>query len=121
MDYKTLEKLIIEELHIDAVKTKEIIENIKEHTSSYIGIDYIMRRVNDFMHGFGVESISNENTWVNRYFTNMIALYINMGDTYDTTFIYDTINNEFTVDSWGNWYENYQNNIDEDEYYESLQ
>lgn len=40
------------------------------------------------------------------YWSNTVALYINRGDTYDATVVYDVAENSFTVSSWGDWYEN---------------
>jgi hypothetical protein len=34
-----------------------------------------------------------------------VALYVNMGDTYDATIIYDCLKDKFYVGTWGDWYE----------------
>jgi hypothetical protein len=42
-----------------------------------------------------------------------VALYVNMGDTYVPTLIYDVKKQKFIVASWGDWYEksgHYNNN-----------
>ena len=68
-------------------------------------VDKVMDAMDRFLHGFGVEAIHSEYTWVSHYYGDITALYVNMGDTYDTTVLYDTEENEYHVTTWGDWYE----------------
>lgn len=78
-------------------------------------VDKNLKEVNDFINGFGVESVTAEDYQVDNYYYNIIALYINMGDTYDTTIVYDTENNEFEVSSWGDWFERWESEHKQEE------
>jgi len=66
--------------------------------------DRIMQRVDQILECHGVEPIRSEDRWTN-YWGDTIALYVNTGETYDLTLIYDTRSCEFLVESWGDWVE----------------
>jgi hypothetical protein len=57
---------------------------------------------------FDYESITGENHW-DKYWTDTVAIYVNMGDTYVTTIIFNTVDNKFEVGSIGDWIEENQN------------
>jgi hypothetical protein len=63
-----------------------------------------MDRANRFMDGFGVEVLRDE-TKRHYYFTDIRLLYVNMGGSYDLTFMYDVADGWFSVGSWGDWME----------------
>lgn len=68
-------------------------------------VEIKMAALNDLLECFGVESVSIEGAWVNRYYGDTIALYCNGGDTYHTTLLYDTEKERFIISSWGDFYE----------------
>ncbi len=76
--------------------------------------DKVLEEVNRLVDGHGIEAIRDENAWDN-YYGDTVALYVNMGDTYETTLLYDTRTHEFQVTSWGDWYEAYEAEQEEDE------
>jgi hypothetical protein len=67
-------------------------------------IDAVLSIANDVMHGHGVEPLFSETCWV-KYYGNISLLYVNMGDTYTTTFCYDVGAGVFSVQSFGSWAE----------------
>ena len=67
--------------------------------------DTVLGFANRVMNGHGVEAIRSEYAWIDGYYQNTVALYVNMGDTYAPTVLYDTAKNTFYVTSWGDWYE----------------
>ncbi len=69
--------------------------------------DKVLEEVDRLVAGNGVEPIRDENA-NDRYYGDVVALYVNMGDTYETTLLYDTEAHEFHVTSWGDWYEAYE-------------
>jgi len=73
--------------------------------------DKVLEEVNRLVDGHGIEAIRDENA-NDRYYGDVVALYVNMGDTYDTTLIYDTETHEFQVTSWGDWCEAYESERD---------
>lgn len=56
-----------------------------------------MEKINSLLDGYGVEVIRGD--------SYAVAEYINMGDTYNTTLLYDVNEDEFYVTTWGDWVE----------------
>ena len=67
--------------------------------------DDVLARANEIMGGFGVESIECANCQVDRFYYGIVLLYVNKGDTYSTTLLYDTDEENFSIGSWGDWFE----------------
>lgn len=67
-------------------------------------IDIAMDFANGVLDGHGIEAIRGDVT-VDRYYFDIVALYVNMGDTYDTTLIYETATNRFLITDYGTWVE----------------
>lgn len=67
-------------------------------------VNKVLDKANELMEGSGVEAIQNEKFW-SRYYTNINLLYVNTGDTYYPTLVYDTHRQRFQVISWGDWIE----------------
>ena len=57
--------------------------------------------INEAMGGHGIESIRQKDYLVG-YYADTRYLYVNRGDTYDITLVYDTESDKFIVASWGN-------------------
>lgn len=75
---------------LKAGKLKDLMDRSEFHK--------FMDFANEVLRGCGVETIRDKNEWV-------VALYVNMGDTYDTTFLYDIEKGRIYITSWGDWYE----------------
>lgn len=67
-----------------------------------------MAILNSVLEGYGVEAIRGD-TW-DRYFTDACALYINMGEAYVPTILYDVCRKRFLVSTWADWVEKHQKN-----------
>jgi hypothetical protein len=52
---------------------------------------------------FGVEAIRG--AWHDRFYGDVVALYINTGDTYNCTLLYDCVKDRFHVMDWGTFVE----------------
>lgn len=63
-----------------------------------------LETANTLVEGFGVEAIRAANVW-DRYYMDIACLYVNRGDTYDETLIYDVPRGIFLVQSYGDWVE----------------
>ena len=88
----------------DVKPIKQSIDKLKPQiqkiTRSKGGVDYKLERINTLIGGYGVESIPGE--WVDRYYQSTNLLYVNMGDTYEPTVIYDTVKKKWYIGvSWG--------------------
>jgi hypothetical protein len=58
-----------------------------------------MEAINEILGGYGVEQIT-DNQW-SEYWCDGGLLYVNMGDAYTCTVIYDTRKDRWIVGSWG--------------------
>ena len=70
-----------------------------------------LEAINELTDGCGIESIRIDGYHHSNYWTDCIGLYINMGDTYLLTIIYNVIDNQFEFSSWGDFYESKQKEI----------
>ena len=66
----------------------------------------VMHAVNAVLDGHGVEPIRAEGHYVSAYYGDIIATYVNFGDTYCLTVVLDS-DGEFHLTSWGDFYENW--------------
>lgn len=70
-----------------------------------------MGEIDTLLKGYGIEGINGE--WQNGYWCNVVAEYVNMGDTYATTVIqvrgdWSGARSRFIVSSFGDWVEKNQ-------------
>jgi hypothetical protein len=70
-----------------------------ERAHNHRTTDRALDEINELLHGYGVESIRDNE--YDRYYGDIGLLYVNMGDTYAPTIIYDTRQERFLVASWG--------------------
>jgi hypothetical protein len=70
-------------------------------------VDRVLGEANDLLSGFGVEAVRG-NYHVDNHYYEIVGLYVNMGDTYNATILYDTDRQKFYVTSWGDWVEQNQ-------------
>jgi hypothetical protein len=68
-------------------------------------VDRVLDLANELLQGHGVEAIQDERAHVDSYYFNIIGLYVNMGDTYNQTVVYDTDEQVFQVTDWGDFYD----------------
>ena len=69
----------------------------------------ILVAVNAELGGSGVEGI--EGAWVDGYACNIQAAYVNMGDTYTPTILYDNVRERFVLTSCGDWAERHERRL----------
>jgi hypothetical protein len=100
-------KTLTEKLGLDTDKDNELRKLMLE-TSTHEEVDAALDFADEIMGGNGVESLEAD-TQVDRYYYNIVGLYVNMGDTYTTTLLYDTDNCTFHVTSRGDWVEQQEN------------
>lgn len=82
--------------------TPEELENLPNRGHE---VELIMERIAQLIpNNFGVECLRDENHW-DRYYTDNRIMYINMGDTYIETILFDTKHNKYIVSCWGDYIE----------------
>lgn len=70
-----------------------------------------MEAIDKLLRAYGVEGIRGE--WQNGYWCEIVATYVNMGDTYAPTVLcvrgdWSGARPRFIVSSWGDWFEQNQ-------------
>ena len=67
-------------------------------------IEKIMEALNVTLEMFGIEAIRFED-WIDNYYCDICATYLNTGDTYAPTILYDTKNKKFILTTFGDFVE----------------
>ncbi len=67
-----------------------------------------LEEINKLLGGYGTEAIRGE--WQNGYWCDIVACYVNFGDTYNTTVVqvrgdWSGASSRFIISSWGDWVE----------------
>ena len=92
------------------------------HGTSGNVVEDNLQKINDLVNGYGVESIKTDDGGVRGYWLDVIGAYVNMGDAYAPTVVFDARTNEWLITSWGDVMEDYENNKEpEDEELEELE
>lgn len=73
----------------------------------------VLEEVDKLIDGHGVEAIRDENAY-DSYYGDVIAEYVNTGDAYSATLLYDVREHTFHVTSYGDWYEAYEADQEEE-------
>lgn len=81
---------------------------VRECLNSPPKIERVLMALNEELNGFGIESINAEDKRVDGFWLDCVACYVNQGDTYDTTIVYDTERGSYYVTSYGDWVETYE-------------
>jgi hypothetical protein len=91
-----------------AVDPGEVQPSAYPYEDAPLTTDDVMERANEILGGFGVESIDCGQCNVDSYYFGIVLLYVNKGDTYSTTLLYDTEAQKFRIGSWGSWFEDHE-------------
>jgi len=103
---------------LDSGKAHELAEALEAafaENADEDAVDEAMETADEILGGHGVEGIQGEGAFIDKYWRDTILLYVNLGDTYDTTICYDTEEEAFFIGSWGDFYEKWSNEDDEEE------
>jgi len=71
--------------------------------------ELILAALDDVIDGFGTEAIRDPDDS-----DNIIAEYVNTGDTYNGTIVFDHETSEYVLTTWGDWYEGWINEQNEE-------
>jgi hypothetical protein len=89
----------------DALEVFELMEAADAADPS--DVDRVLARIDRVMEAYGVESLEGP-SWRRGPYGNIVALYVNTGDPWTPTVIYDTTENEFQLTTVGDWVEDYE-------------
>jgi hypothetical protein len=93
-------------LNLPPSNSKEIFKIIRntEQKGTYESIDKSLEKINILLHGYGIEIIQAMGA-DHPYYKDIIAKYVNKGETYTKTIFFDIEHNKFTIDSLGDFAE----------------
>jgi hypothetical protein len=114
MSSPTLQELIKAFPKADHSKLEELVEKMNAAVDSDEdgAIDEVMTFANETLDGHGVEAIAGNDYQVDKFWMDTVLLYVNFGDTYDKTLLYNTEENEFSIGSWGDFMEEWEKEDD---------
>lgn len=92
-------------LHPDEAKRLSVAMTQAEKSDDPHKVDAVLDDLNRALHGHGVEAIHGSQ-W-DRYYMDVVLLYVNKGDPYVATVYYDPQDNKFRIGGWGDWVEKY--------------
>jgi hypothetical protein len=96
---------VAREFQIDKAKAQQVID-LMAHGGTDRDAEETLEQIDNLIGGHGVEAVRDEHLeGPGGYFNDTPLLYVNMGDTYDTTICYDTIDGQFFIGSWGDFVE----------------
>jgi hypothetical protein len=94
----------------DDIAYLKIIGNCKRDGLNPGGvIELRMNILNTLTQGYGVEAIVINGKWIDKYWMDNCGLYVNQGDTYSRTIVFDTANGNYICTSWGDFFEEKEN------------
>ena len=100
-------KITVEDLEMiggNSLRGGEDLEDLADTLNSAYGMrgaEKAMREADKILGGYGVEAVFEEG----EYDGNPAMTYINTGDTYNATLVYDVDEDELYVSTWGDWVE----------------
>jgi hypothetical protein len=89
---------------LDEASAAVLAKLLKESARDEHAAEAAMEFANDAIHGYGVEAIRGD-YHVDNFHFDIVATYVNTGDTYNPTIIYETENERFLLTDWGTWVE----------------
>ncbi len=95
-------KAIATALHVDRFSAREI--KAGSFARRFKSVDISLEFANEAMNAHGVEAIRGHD-YDDRYYGDVRALYVNMGDVYITTVLYDTRKRRWYLTDVGTWAE----------------
>jgi hypothetical protein len=100
-------KNIVAVLGVSTAQANAIRAVLLSSEKSGVDIDPALEFVNATVGAHGIEAVRGE-IHVDNYFGDIVGLYVNTGDTYNGTVVYDTTKGTFSVTTLGFWVEQYE-------------
>lgn len=102
-------KSLKEWLGLDDAQAKELKAALNRWHNAYgrdsaDEADEVLKLADHFMDAHGTEPIRGD-YHVDGYYYDVVALYVNTGDAYSATLLYETEPERFILTTWGDWVE----------------
>lgn len=88
---------------IDPTAVDELTLLLADPPSNPAHVSAAMTRANELLEAHGVEAVYDDRGGFSGYWQNIVALYVNMGDAYTATVLYDVRRGQFFVTTWGDF------------------
>lgn len=100
----------LKQIGLDGKNAAEVLELIRiaESSGEHDDADRALDRTDTLIDGHGVEALHESDAWVDRYYGDIIALHVNVGESYKPTLVFDTENGTFSVEGWADFYERWE-------------
>lgn len=96
----SLRQNLVQGLGLSPEQASELLQAMQS-ANSPTKVDAVLDLANILLDGHGVEAIRVPGAHVDRYYYDIVGLYVNMGDTYIPTLVYNTRHHKFHVTSLG--------------------
>lgn len=83
---------------------RHLAEKIKT-AHSHSAVNKVLELADEMLNAHGVEPIRGMH--VDNYYYDVVGLYVNMGDSYNPTLLYNTVTGKFVVTTLGDWVQAY--------------
>lgn len=87
---------------LDIAETMENLEAVRIRNPSRVS--RLLMRINHEIEAYGIEDIRDPEVWDN-YWHDTVAAYVNTGDAYNATVLWDVGRNQFWCTTYGDWLE----------------
>lgn len=85
--------------------SKKDLKYLIKATAKILDAEKRMDEIAARMKAYGIEAIDVEGEYVSQYWQNIVALYVNVGEAYDLTVVYDTRYDQFEIIAWADFAE----------------
>jgi hypothetical protein len=82
----------------------ETFDSVRRLPDGYRWLDKALEAANEILGTYGVEAIQSETSWV-PYWMDIVALYLNAGDTYNPTLLYNRLTGTLNLTTYGDFVE----------------
>lgn len=93
--------------NISFAEATQVLKLVNKKWEDTEGSEAALSEINNIIRGHGVEAVRSEDTW-DSYYMDIVGLYVNTGDTYKLTVVYDIPRDKLLITDLGTWIEKNQ-------------
>lgn len=97
------EKTLREWLRLEPAQSRQLKKAMIAARSDR-AMEDVMALADKLMNAYGVEAITGD-YYVDGFYQDIVASYVNTGDTYNATLLHESETGRFIATSWGDWVE----------------
>lgn len=84
------------------------VESLPSNIRYFSREEQIMEALNELLECYGVEGLRVEGAWIDNEHGDIVAHYLNTGDAYTETVLYDPMKDEFVLTTYGDWLDEWE-------------